>query len=114
MCSKNDYPSQRETERQAKPTAAIQMPDQSIENGSEGSQGDSEKEKFEFLLNGLWIGAAFFLQRLLEKLLENRGYAMLMVCAIGFLLAFFTANYFLLGSSVLGGSMGSASGGSSS
>jgi tetratricopeptide (TPR) repeat protein len=105
---------QRETERQAKPTAAIQVPDQSIESGSEGSQGDSEKEQFEFLLNGLWIAAAFFLQRLLEKLLENRGYAMLTVCAIGFLLAFFTANYFLLGGSVLGGSMGSASGGSSS
>lgn len=105
---------QRETARKVKPAAAMQVPNQSAESGSEDGQGESEKEKFEFLLNGLWIGAAFFLQRLLEKLFENRGYAMLTVCAIGFLLAFFTANYFLLGGSVVGGSMGSASGGASS
>jgi hypothetical protein len=59
------------------------------------------------VLSGLWLGACFFLQRVFEKLFKDKGYALLTVCAAGFLLAFFTANYFLLGGSVTGGLMGS-------
>jgi hypothetical protein len=59
------------------------------------------------ILSGLWLGACFFLQRVFEKLFKDKGYALLTVCAGGFLLAFFTANYFLLGGSVTGGLMGS-------
>ena len=58
------------------------------------------------VLSGLWLGACFFLQRVFEKLFKDKGYALLTVCAAGFLLAFFTANYFLLGGSVTGGLMG--------
>jgi len=60
------------------------------------------------VLSGLWLGACFFLQRVFEKLFKDKGYALLTVCAAGFLLAFFTANYFLLGGSVTGGLMGAA------
>ena len=60
------------------------------------------------ILSGLWLGACFFLQRVFEKLFKDKGYALLTVCAAGFLLAFFTANYFLLGGSVTGGLMGAA------
>jgi len=64
-------------------------------------------DQTKLILSGLWLGACFFLQRVLEKLFKDKGYALLTVCAAGFLLAFFTANYFLLGGSVTGGLMGS-------
>lgn len=65
-------------------------------------------EQRRLVLSGLWLGACFFLQRVFEKLFKDKGYALLTVCAAGFLLAFFTANYFLLGGSVTGGLMGAA------
>ena len=61
-----------------------------------------------FILSALWLGVCFFLQRIFEKMFHDKGYALLAVCAAGFLLAFFSANYFLLGGSVTGGLMGSA------
>ena len=64
-------------------------------------------DQTKLILSGLWLGACFFLQRVFEKLFKDKGYALLTVCAAGFLLAFFTANYFLLGGSVTGGVMGS-------
>ena len=64
-------------------------------------------EQTKLILSALWLGACFFLQRVFEKLFSDKGYALLTVCAAGFLLAFFTANYFLLGGSVTGGLMGS-------
>ena len=47
------------------------------------------------------------LQKLFDKVFKDKSRALLAVCAIGFLLAFFTANYFLLGGSVTGGLIGS-------
>ena len=64
-------------------------------------------DQTKLILSGLWLGACFFLQRVFEKFFQDKGYALLTVCAAGFLLAFFTANYFLLGGSVTGGIMGS-------
>lgn len=64
-------------------------------------------DQTKLILSALWLGACFFLQRVFEKLFSDKGYALLTVCAAGFLLAFFTANYFLLGGSVTGGLMGS-------
>lgn len=64
-------------------------------------------DQTKLILSALWLGACFFLQRVFEKLFKDKGYALLTVCAAGFLLAFFTANYFLLGGSVTGGLMGS-------
>ena len=64
-------------------------------------------EQTKLILSGLWLGACFFLQRVFEKLFKDKGYALLTVCAAGFLLAFFTANYFLVGGSVTGGLIGS-------
>lgn len=71
------------------------------------SKSEPVDEQTKLVLSALWLGACFFLQRLFEKLFEDKGYALLTVCAAGFLLAFFTANYFLLGGSVTGGIMGS-------
>jgi hypothetical protein len=71
------------------------------------SPGTSVDDQTRLVLSGLWLGACFFLQRIFEKLFKDKGYALLTVCAAGFLLAFFTANYFLLGGSVTGGLMGS-------
>ena len=65
-------------------------------------------EQSKLIMSGLWLGVCFFLQRLFEKLLKDRGYALLAVCAAGFLIAFLTANYFLVGGSVTGGLMGAA------
>lgn len=64
-------------------------------------------DQTKLILSALWLGACFFLQRIFEKVFKDKGYALLTVCAAGFLLAFFTANYFLLGGSVTGGLMGS-------
>ena len=73
------------------------------------SQGSSEPigQRTKLILSALWLGAAFFLQRIFEKFAKDKGYALLGVCAIGFLIAFLTANYFLLGGSVTGGIIGS-------
>ena len=71
------------------------------------SKSEPVGEQTKLVLSALWLGACFFLQRLFEKLFKDKGYALLTVCAAGFLLAFFTANYFLLGGSVTGGIMGS-------
>jgi hypothetical protein len=71
------------------------------------SPSEPEDEQTKLILSGLWLGACFFLQRLFEKIFEDKGHALLGVCALGFLIAFFTANYFLLGGSVTGGIMGS-------
>lgn len=71
------------------------------------SKSEPVDEQNRLILSALWLGACFFLQRLFEKLFKDKGYALLTVCAAGFLLAFFTANYFLLGGSVTGGIMGS-------
>ena len=71
------------------------------------SKSEPADEQTKLVLSALWLGACFFLQRLFEKLFKDKGYALLTVCAAGFLLAFFTANYFLLGGSVTGGIMGS-------
>ena len=71
------------------------------------SQTKPVDEQTKLILSALWLGACFFLQRLFERLFHDKGYALLTVCAAGFLLAFFTANYFLLGGSVTGGIMGS-------
>ena len=49
-------------------------------------------DQTKLILSGLWLGACFFLQRMFEKLFKDKGYAILTVCALGFLLAFFTAN----------------------
>ena len=67
-------------------------------------------EQTKLILTSLWLGACFFLQRLFEKIFNDKGYALLAVCAAGFVIAFFTANYFLLGGSVTGGLMGSTGG----
>ena len=64
-------------------------------------------DQTKLILSGLWLGACFFLQRIFERVFKDKGYALLTVCAAGFLLAFFTANYFLLGGSVTGGLIGS-------
>ena len=61
----------------------------------------------ELILSGLWLGACFFLQRVFEKVFKDKSYALLTVCAVGFLLAFFTANYFLVAASGTGGWIGS-------
>ena len=50
---------------------------------------------------------AKLLQRVFEKLFKDRGYALFTICVAGFLLAFYTANYFLVGGSFIGGIMGS-------
>ena len=71
------------------------------------SKSEPVDEQNKLILSAIWLGACFFLQRLFEKLFKDKGYALLTVCATGFLLAFFTANYFLLGGSVTGGIMGS-------
>ena len=71
------------------------------------SKSEPVNEQTKLILSALWLGACFFLQRLFERLFHDKGYALLTVCAAGFLLAFFTANYFLLGGSVTGGIMGS-------
>jgi len=71
------------------------------------SKSEPVDEQTKLILSALWLGACFFLQRIFEKLFKDKGYALLTVCAAGFLLAFFTANYFLLGGSVTGGIMGS-------
>lgn len=63
-------------------------------------------DKSKLILSGLWLGVCFFLQRLFEKVFHDKGYALLAVCAAGFLIAFFSANYFLLGGSVTGGLIG--------
>ena len=65
------------------------------------------EDRSRFILSALWLGASFFLERIFEKLFHDKGYALLAVCAVGFLLAFFSANYFLFGGSVTGGLMGS-------
>ena len=67
---------------------------------------DPNDDQTELILSALWLGFSFFLQRLFEKIFHDKGYALLTVCAAGFLLAFFTANYFLFGGSVTGGFMG--------
>lgn len=72
------------------------------------SPSEPENEQTKLILSALWLGACFFLQRIFEKYFEDKGYALLAVCALGFLIAFFSANYFLLGGSVTGGLMGSA------
>ena len=71
------------------------------------SKSEPADEQTKLILSALWLGACFFLQRLFERLFHDKGYALLTVCAAGFLIAFFTANYFLLGGSVTGGIMGS-------
>lgn len=65
-----------------------------------------DNEKKHLIISALWLGACFFLQRLFEKLFHDKGYALLSVCAVGFLIAFFTANYFLLPGSISGGLIG--------
>ena len=79
----------------------------SVLSGSKSSPKVPLDEQKKLILSGLWLGACFFLQRIFEKLFKDKGYALLTVCAVGFILAFFTANYFLLGGSVTGGLMGS-------
>ena len=76
---------------------------------SKGKEVPSEPvdEQTKLILSGLWLGACFFLQRVFEKVFKDKGYALLTVCAAGFLLAFFTANYFLVAASGTGGIMGS-------
>ena len=74
-------------------TKVIQMP-------LDLSHGAGTKVETSLLGSNLLVG-------LFEKLFKDKGYALLTVCAVGFLLAFFTANYFLLGGSVTGGLMGS-------
>jgi hypothetical protein len=74
--------------------------------GTPQAPGTPLGDQTRLVLSGLWLGACFFLQKLFEKMFKGKGYALLTVCAIGFLLAFFTANYFLLGGSVTGGLMG--------
>ena len=58
------------------------------------------------MISTLGLVVAFFLERLFEKLFRNRGYALLVVCLCGALFAFFTANYFLMGSIMGGGVIG--------
>jgi hypothetical protein len=77
------------------------------ESGVNSSKSEPVDEQTKLILSALWLGACFFLQRLFERLFHDKGYALLTVCAAGFLLAFFTANYFLLGGSITGGIMGS-------
>ena len=84
------------------------------DNALAGLTPSDEDEKYTFILSGLWLMVSFFMQRLFERIFDNRGYALLTVCAVGFLLAFLTANYFLLGGSVTGGLMGGAASGQSS
>ena len=64
-------------------------------------------EQIKIIISGLWLAVCFFLQRLLEKAFRDKGYALLTVCTLGFFIAFLTANYILLGSSVTGGIIGS-------
>lgn len=61
----------------------------------------------ELILSGLWLGVCFFLQQVFEKTFKDKRLALLTVCALGFLIAFFTANYFLVGGSITGGLIGS-------
>lgn len=65
-----------------------------------------QDSKTEFLLSVLGLAVAFFTQRILEKAFDNKGYAILAVCLLGALVAFFTANYFIFGSIIGGGVMG--------
>lgn len=82
----------------------------SMSKHSEQEKQTPVDERFKLILSALWLGACFFLQRIFEKLFHDKGYALLAVCAAGFLVAFFSANYFLLGGSITGGLMGSAGG----
>jgi hypothetical protein len=84
------------------------------DNTLAGLMPSDEDEKYTFILSGLWLMVSFFMQRLFERIFDNRGYALLTVCAVGFLLAFLTSNYFLLGGSVTGGLMGGAASSQSS
>ena len=87
-------------------TRSVQDLDKAKPRGKDTPSMPIDKQT-ELILSGLWLGASFFLQRLFSKVFKDKGYALLTVCAAGFLLAFFTANYFLLGGSVTGGIMGS-------
>jgi hypothetical protein len=70
---------------------------------SDPPKTDSQSQ---FILSVLGLAIAFFFQRILEKLFNNKGYAILTVCLLGATIAFFTANYFIFGSIVGGGIMG--------
>ena len=101
---------EQKTEQKAKAklkTIKAQGVDYSALSKGKGAPSAPIDEQTKLILSGLWLGACFFLQRVFEKFFQDKGYALLTVCAAGFLLAFFTANYFLLGGSVTGGLMGS-------
>ena len=98
---------QAQPQIQPQPQAQTQIQTQPQAQPQPGKQSDPIDEQTKLILSGIWLCFAFFLQRLFEKMFADKGYALLAVCAAGFLLAFFTANYFLLGGSVTGGIMGS-------
>ena len=106
--AKNEEHAQELEKAKAKlKTIKTQGVDYSALSKGKGAPSAPIDEQTKLILSGLWLGACFFLQRVFEKFFQDKGYALLTVCAAGFLLAFFTANYFLLGGSVTGGLMGS-------
>ena len=109
--SKNDELKKAQAENKVLKTKLEQQLKQQKESFQLHKQHDPQQpsvdEKIRFILSAFWLGVSFFLQRLLEKFFQDKGYALLIVCATGFLVAFLTTSYFLVGSSFTGGLFGS-------
>lgn len=97
----------KEATREIRALTPKQTRSVSASNPSSRAQGNTQSRD-QFVLSVLGLIVAFFFERIFEKLFKNRGYALLTVCLCGALVAFFTANYFLMGSIMGGGFIGGA------